>query len=94
MSPNFAAADKMLPAWLHEAATSQFDGQTDDLVTGGLGTEAMFGTPPGYVYRNCPTAAELRRASLFFKASKGQAFWPHLRTECRPANRRNLSRWR
>ena len=47
--PSYAAAAEMVPAWLHEAATSHFDGQTDDLVTGGLGAEAMFGTPPGYV---------------------------------------------
>ena len=71
---NVAASDMKLPAWLQVAATSQFDGQADDLVTGGLGTEAMFGSPPGYVDPNSPTAAELRRASLFFKASKGQGF--------------------
>lgn len=72
--PGFAAADEMLPPWLHEGAISHFDGRTDDLVTGGLGADAMFGSPPGYIDATRPTSAELRRAALFFKASKGQGF--------------------
>jgi hydroxybutyrate-dimer hydrolase len=69
-----AAAQQQSPAWLHQGTTLHVDGRTDDLVTGGLGVEAMFGPPPGYVDAEHPTAAELRRAALFFRASKGQGF--------------------
>ena len=40
------AQDK--PAWLHEGDTLQTDGQLNDLVTAGMGADAMGKTPPPY----------------------------------------------
>lgn len=51
-----------------------YDGVADDLVTGGLGAEAMPGAPPGYADPLHPTVAELRRAALFLHGSSGQGF--------------------
>src|SRR5262245_53990875 len=66
------AQDK--PSWLHEGATLHTDGQSNDLVTAGLGADAMGKTPPPYADPEHPTAAELRRASIFFRASAGQGY--------------------
>jgi hydroxybutyrate-dimer hydrolase len=62
------------PPWLHEGPQTYYDGKSDDLVTAGLGAQAMLGSPPGYADPEHPTAAELRRAALFFRASQGQGF--------------------
>ncbi len=62
------------PPWLHEGPRTHLDGRTDDLVTGGLGADAMLGSPPGYADPEHPSVAELRRASLFLRSSAGQGF--------------------
>ena len=62
------------PPWLQEGPRAHYDGSRDDLVTAGLGAQAMLGLPPGYADPEHPTAAELRRAALFFRASRGQGF--------------------
>ncbi len=67
-----SAQDK--PSWLHEGATLHTDGQSNDLVTAGMGADAMGKTPPPYADPEHPTAAELRRASIFFRASGGQGY--------------------
>jgi hydroxybutyrate-dimer hydrolase len=67
-------AEGLAPSWLHEGVRTHVDGQSDDLVTGGLGAEAMLGSPPAYADPVHPTAAELRRAALFYKGSSGQGF--------------------
>ena len=69
-----AAAADPSSAWMHEGPQMHYDGKSDDLVTAGLGAQAMLGSPPGYADPEHPTAAELRRAALFFRASSGQGF--------------------
>ena len=53
----------------------------DDLVTAGMGAEAMTGAAPGFA-DPASNSTELRRASVFFRASKGQGygrlFGPHV----------------
>lgn len=70
------AADPAMPSWFKLGPHAVYDGQTDDLVTGGLGAEAMLAVPPAAPYKDPlhPTAAELRRAALFFRGSDGQGF--------------------
>jgi len=63
-----------LPAWLHDEKVSHYDGAADDLVTAGMGAEAMTGAAPRFADSLHPTAQELRRASLFYRASKGQGY--------------------
>ena len=62
------------PSWLRLGPHSTYDGVTDDLVTGGVGADAMLGKRPGYADPLLPTAAELRRAALFLPGSAGQGF--------------------
>ncbi|CCE09081.1 D-(-)-3-hydroxybutyrate oligomer hydrolase precursor (3HB-oligomer hydrolase) (3HBOH) [Bradyrhizobium sp. STM 3843] len=69
-----AYAGQPAPAWLHEQQVAHYDGKTDDLVTAGLGAEAMTGAPPSFADALHPTAQELRRAAIFFRASKGQGY--------------------
>jgi hydroxybutyrate-dimer hydrolase len=72
--PASGFSEDLIPSWLHEGNRTHVDGQSDDLVTAGLGAKAMLGSPPGYAEPNRPTAAELRRAALFYKSSEGQGF--------------------
>jgi hydroxybutyrate-dimer hydrolase len=44
LSPSFAADSA--PTWLRIGPHAAYDGVTDDLVTGGLGAEAMLGAAP------------------------------------------------
>jgi hydroxybutyrate-dimer hydrolase len=67
-------AERPVPSWLHEGARTHVDGQSDDLVTAGLGAEAMLNSAPVYADPAHPTAVELRRAAIFFKGSAGQGF--------------------
>ncbi|MFS4436600.1 3-hydroxybutyrate oligomer hydrolase family protein [Paracoccaceae bacterium GXU_MW_L88] len=60
-----AFAQSEAPEWLRVMDERVFDGETDDLVTAGLGVEGMIaGTLSEYADPLNPTAAELRRASL------------------------------
>ncbi|TYL99955.1 D-(-)-3-hydroxybutyrate oligomer hydrolase [Bradyrhizobium rifense] len=74
-----------LPVWLHEEKVTHYDGTSDDLVTAGMGAEAMTGAAPRFADPLHPTAQELRRASVFYRASKGQGygrlFGPHVDQE-------------
>ena len=74
VTTTLADAADPTPAWMHEGPRANYDGTRDDLVTAGLGAQAMLGQPPGYADPDHPTAAELRRAALFFRASRGQGF--------------------
>jgi hydroxybutyrate-dimer hydrolase len=67
-------AEAPVPSWLHEGARTHLDGQSDDLVTAGLGAEALLNTVPVYADPAYPTVIELRRAAIFFKGSAGQGF--------------------
>ena len=53
------------PAFLGTVVTASFDGNTDDLLTAGLGKTGLGGTAPGVVDPLNPTAAELRRLAIF-----------------------------
>lgn len=72
--PGVACAAEPPPAWLRVGPHTTYDGVTDDLVTGGLGADAMLGKRPGYADPLHPTVAELRRAALFLPSSAGQGF--------------------
>ncbi len=74
MSVPVAFAEEAAPPWLRLGPHTTYDGVTDDLVTGGLGADAMLGKRPGYADPLHPTAAELRRAALFQPGSAGQGF--------------------
>ena len=74
LSVLFALAEEPAPPWLRVGPHTTYDGVTDDLVTGGLGADAMRGKRPGYADPLHPTAVELRRAALFFPGSAGQGF--------------------
>ena len=67
-------AGEQVPSWLHEEQVTHYDGQTDDLVTAGMGADAMTGAPPGFADPLHPTVQELRRASIFYRTSKGQGY--------------------
>ncbi|MBW7968416.1 D-(-)-3-hydroxybutyrate oligomer hydrolase [Bradyrhizobium sp. BR 10289] len=69
-----AAPAGELPVWLHEEKVSHYDGASDDLVTAGMGAEAMTGAAPRFADPLHPTAQELRRASIFYRTSKGQGY--------------------
>ena len=69
-----ALAEEPAPPWLRLGPHTAYDGVTDDLVTGGLGADAMLGKRPGYVDPLHPTVAELRRAALFQPGRGGQGF--------------------
>jgi hydroxybutyrate-dimer hydrolase len=62
------------PSWLRPGPRLVLDGASNDLVTAGLGAEAMLKAPPAYADPAKPTAAELRRAALFVRASAGQGY--------------------
>ena len=67
-----AQADTSAPEWLRVISETSFDGQSDDLVTGGLGfAEMVAGGLPTYDDPLNPTASELRRASLRTTGSAG-----------------------
>ena len=45
--------------------TASYDGNTDDLLTGGLGKTGLAGDAPGFSNPAAPTAAELRRLAIW-----------------------------
>jgi len=69
-----ALAEEPAPPWLRLGPHMAYDGVTDDLVTGGLGADAMLGKRPGYADPLHPTVAELRRAALFQPGRGGPGF--------------------
>jgi hydroxybutyrate-dimer hydrolase len=54
------------PSWLGTIRSTDYDGESDDLLTAGLGTSGlMSAVAPGYVDALNPTAAELRRNTIY-----------------------------
>ena len=54
------------PAFIRgEVRSMIYDGVSDDLLTAGLGKAGLAGVPPTYANPLAPTAAELRRASIY-----------------------------
>ncbi|HVE08405.1 MAG TPA: D-(-)-3-hydroxybutyrate oligomer hydrolase, partial [Paraburkholderia sp.] len=45
--------------------TTSYDGNSDDLLTGGLGKTGLAGTAPGFANPSSPTSAELRRLAIW-----------------------------
>lgn len=61
-----AAAHAGVPAELvGEPIRRVFDGETDDLLSAGLGPEGLRGPPPGFADELAPTALELRRRAIW-----------------------------
>jgi len=69
-TPCFAAE----PSWLRLGPHTVYDGETDDLVTGGLGAAAMTRAPPPYPDPLHPTTSQLRQHALFLRSSTGQGY--------------------
>ncbi|MFA9215696.1 MAG: 3-hydroxybutyrate oligomer hydrolase family protein [Sphingomonadaceae bacterium] len=56
----------VMPAFLGAITSTSYDGQSDDLLTAGLGkTGLAASTAPAYADANSPTAAELRRNAIY-----------------------------
>ncbi len=55
----------MAPSFLGDVRTSIYDGNTDDLLTAGLGKSGLAGAAPAFVDPLNPTAAELRRNAIY-----------------------------
>lgn len=53
------------PAFLGTVVTASYDGNTDDLLTAGLGKTGLGGAAPSVVDPLNPTAAELRKLAIF-----------------------------
>jgi hydroxybutyrate-dimer hydrolase len=61
-----AAAPNIAPPWLGAISTKHYDGQSDDLLTAGLGATGLaFLAPAPLPATNPPTAAELRRLAIY-----------------------------
>ncbi len=52
------------PAFLGKITSTSYDGQSDDLLTAGLGASGLAGPTPAYADPAHPTAAELRRNAI------------------------------
>lgn len=65
-NPHDKAVLNLKPAYLGTITSTTYDGQTDDLLTAGLGkTGLAAATAPAYSDPNNPTAAELRRNAIY-----------------------------
>jgi hydroxybutyrate-dimer hydrolase len=53
------------PDFLGTVTTTEYDGNSDDLLTAGLGKTGLAGAAPGYAVMTSPTAAELRRNAIY-----------------------------
>lgn len=66
------AQESGAPSWLRVMSETTFDGETNDLVTGGFGVSGMISGPDfSYADPLAPTAEELRRASIVTDGSAG-----------------------
>jgi hydroxybutyrate-dimer hydrolase len=52
------------PSFLGTISTMQYDGNSDDLLTGGLGLSGLMAAAPAYAVPASPTPAELRRNAI------------------------------
>ncbi|MCE8019332.1 D-(-)-3-hydroxybutyrate oligomer hydrolase [Halomonas sp. MCCC 1A11036] len=67
-----AAQESEAPPWLRVMSETTFDGQSNDLVTGGFGVSGMIEGPDlSYADPLAPTAEELRRVSIVTDGSTG-----------------------
>ncbi|WP_418318584.1 D-(-)-3-hydroxybutyrate oligomer hydrolase [Piscinibacter sakaiensis] len=53
------------PSYVGTVSAKSYDGNSDDLLTGGLGKSGLAGAAPTYANPLAPTAAELRRAAIY-----------------------------
>jgi hydroxybutyrate-dimer hydrolase len=53
------------PTYIGTVTQTAYDGNSDDLLTAGLGKTGMAGAAPGFVDPTHPTAAELRRLAIY-----------------------------
>jgi len=53
------------PAWLGSISSASYDGNSNDLLTAGLGKTGLSGAAPTYVDPTKPTAAELRKVAIY-----------------------------
>lgn len=53
------------PPGLKQVVCTHYDGESDDLLTGGLGQAGLAGAAPGFADPANPTAAELRRLAIY-----------------------------
>lgn len=64
-SPLAVGATNTLPAFVKGPVHSQtYDGNSDDLLTAGLGASGLAGPAPDFANKASPTAAELRKAAI------------------------------
>lgn len=65
-SPLAVGATNTLPAFVKGPVRSQtYDGNSDDLLTAGLGASGLAGPAPDFANKASPTAAELRKAAIW-----------------------------
>ena len=57
-------AKNVKPPYIGEISSKYYDGTSDDLLTGGLGTTACSGRPARLGKPRAPSAAELRRLAI------------------------------
>jgi gamma-glutamyltranspeptidase len=61
-----AVTDPVAPDFINGTIVmNAYDGETDDLLTAGLGAEGLAGAAPGFADPANPTAAELRRLAIY-----------------------------
>jgi len=53
------------PSYIGTLTTTTYDGNTDDLLTAGLGKDGLAAAAPGYANAAAPTAAELRKNVIY-----------------------------
>ncbi|PHV10405.1 3-hydroxybutyrate oligomer hydrolase family protein [Chitinimonas sp. BJB300] len=53
------------PSWLGDIVSQSYDGNSDDLLTAGLGKTGLAGVRPNFANPAAPTAAELRRDAIY-----------------------------
>ena len=63
--PDAVARDDGGASFIQSPTRTHYDGVTDDLLTAGLGRSGLQGTAPGFADPLHPTAAELRRRTIF-----------------------------
>nr|WP_242477987.1 D-(-)-3-hydroxybutyrate oligomer hydrolase [Rubrivivax gelatinosus] len=82
-----SSVEETKPTWLTVVSETRMDGQSDDLITAGMGLAPFVGqgAAPTYVDPLKPTAAELRRAAMFsvldVSAGSTRLFGPNIDPE-------------
>lgn len=79
-----SSMEQVKPSWLTVVSQTHMDGQSDDLLTAGMGMEPLLrrDAAPGYANPLKPTAAELRRAAIYSRSGSaggfGQLYGPNI----------------